>query len=114
LLVFDETSIVGDSGFPAEVCIENVIEELSDGCFLDQCSLSIVSFESNSRLRRIGERAFAQSSLRSIDIPSSVEIIGKFCFTDCNIVSIIRSELASQLSVLDKNAFLGCSGLKTI
>jgi hypothetical protein len=114
LLVLDETSILGHSGFSTEVCIGNAIEELCDCCFLRRHRLSIVSFEPHSRLRRIGARAFVESSLRSIDIPPSVEIIGRRCFQYCSHLSIVRFELDSQLSVLEDDAFECCGSLETI
>jgi hypothetical protein len=114
LLVFHRISIVGHSGFPTEVSIGNVIDELCDGCFIWQKSLSIVSFEPNSRLLRIGMKAFSESSLRFIDIPSSVEIIGESCFAFCDELSIVGFELTSRLSVLEKDIFADCRALETI
>jgi hypothetical protein len=114
LLVFDETSIVGHSGFPTEVSIGNVIEELCDACFLCQESLSIVSFEPNSRLRRIGAKAFLRSSLRCIDIPSNVETIGQCCFSFCRDLSIVRFALNSRLCAIEQDAFECCGSLETI
>jgi hypothetical protein len=74
---------------------------------------SVVSFELHFRLRRLNAKAFLRSSLRSIHIPSNVEIIGT-CFADCNNLSIVPFESNSGRSVLEENVFLGCSALETI
>jgi hypothetical protein len=89
LLVFEGTSIVGHSGSPTEVWITNGIAELC-------------------------EWAFASCSLRSIVIPSSVEIIREDCFYDCSDLSIVRFEPDSRLSVLEEDAFAYCDALETI
>jgi hypothetical protein len=36
-----------------------------------------VTFENDSRMELIGERAFVLSGLKSIEIPSSVAVLGK-------------------------------------
>jgi hypothetical protein len=60
------------------------IETLSRYCFSGSKQLSILIFESSSTLRQIDESAFRDcSSIESICIPSSVEIIGDFCFDSC-------------------------------
>jgi hypothetical protein len=88
-LVFEGTSIVGHSRFPTEVCIMNGIEELC-------------------------REAFLSWSLRSITIPSSVEIIRKCCFRGCFTLSIVRFEPDSRLSLLEPHAFAQCDALETI
>jgi hypothetical protein len=89
LLVFEGRSIVGCSGVPTEICITNVIEELC-------------------------ERAFISCSLRSIAIPSNVQIIRTYCFGFCSYLSIVRFETDSRLSVLEEAAFAYCGALETI
>jgi hypothetical protein len=108
------TSIVGHVGVATEVVIGNDIEELCDACFSCQSTLSLVSFEPDSRLRRIGERVFSESLLRSITIPSAVEIIGEQCFWCCLELSIVRFEPNSRLSVVAKDAFVDCYALEAI
>jgi hypothetical protein len=46
-------------------------------------SLESVTFESGSRLERIEGFAFSRSGLTSIEIPSSVVVLGKGSFRVC-------------------------------
>jgi hypothetical protein len=64
-----------------------------------------IFFESNSRLFRIESDAFANSSLQSIVIPSSVEILGSSCFGECESLSSISFESNSRLIRIESNAF---------
>jgi hypothetical protein len=107
-LVYEGISIVGPVGAVTELAIESDIEELCDRCFAYQSSLSSVSFAPNSRLRRIGDFAFAYSSLSSIVIPSRVEMIGANCFLGCAKLSIVQFESNSRLSAIGRHAFGLC------
>jgi hypothetical protein len=114
LVDFEGISLLGHLGNATELFIGNAIEELCDGCFFGQIHLSAVSFESNSRLRRIGDGAFFGSSLRSIVIPSRVEIIEADCFRFCWKLLIVTFESNSRLSVIGDRAFGDCSALKIV
>jgi hypothetical protein len=46
-------------------------------------SLSAVSFETESRLERIGANGFSLSGLKSITIPLGVKVIEAECFSMC-------------------------------
>jgi hypothetical protein len=58
-------------------------------------SLESVIFESGSRLERIEESAFAESGLKSIEIPSSVVVLGKESFCKCKNRSCIQNSCTS-------------------
>jgi hypothetical protein len=68
-------------------------------------SVCIISFESESRLTRIKSSAFSFSSLQSIIIPRSVEILCWRCFSSCESLSSISFESESRLRRIDSNAF---------
>jgi hypothetical protein len=72
---------------------------------LRESSFSSISFESNSRLLRIESDAFSRSSLQSIVIPSSVEILGSSCFSECKSLSSISFESHSRLLRIASDAF---------
>jgi hypothetical protein len=74
------------------------VEILGSKCFSHCKSLSSITFESNSHLRRIESEAFSFSSLQSILIPSHVAIIGSGCFSFCESLSSVRFESNSQLT----------------
>jgi hypothetical protein len=114
LLVFDAVAIIGHMGRPTELCIANAIEEVSDGCFSAQKSLSVVSFEPGSRLRRIGRSAFHRSGLVSIVIPASVERLEDLSLGDCDKLALVTIEANSRLSFVGETAFRNSRSLKTV
>jgi hypothetical protein len=91
-------------GSLGSIVIPSSVEILGDGCFraLEGSSLREVSFESPSRLRRIGGSAFwGCSRLRSLSLPSSVEFIGESCFRNCNSLSQLAILPSSRLHTLE-------------
>ena len=60
----------------------------------------------------IGERAFMNCGLTSIDIPEGTEIIQKAAFFGCS--SLTEVSLPDSLTVIEANAFEGCGSLQSI
>jgi hypothetical protein len=60
---------------------------------------------SDSKLKDIGGFAFLGSGLKSIEIPSTVEVIGKECFSWCT--SLCEVRFHGKVGI-EENAFLGC------
>jgi hypothetical protein len=114
LLVFDGVAIVGHYGHPTELCIGSTIKDLSAGCFTAQKSISAVSFEPNSQLRRIRESAFHMAGLVSIVIPASVERLENLSLGDCRQLAMVTIEANSRLSFVAQTAFRNCSSLKIV
>jgi hypothetical protein len=82
--------------------------------FLSCASLSEVTCESGSQLS-LGESTFSNcSSLKSIFIPATVQLLGNSCFHNCSSLSEIIIESGSQLSRLGESTFFNCSSLKSI
>jgi uncharacterized protein YuzB (UPF0349 family) len=72
----------------SRVEIPNNIEILGSSC-LSSCGLfSSITFESNSRLRRIESFAFSSSSIKSIEIPRSVQFIDGSAFAGLSLSSL--------------------------
>jgi predicted transcriptional regulator len=76
----------------SKIEIPRTIQVLGSSCFSYCKSISSISFESNSGLKRIESYAFLGSSLRSIEIPRSVEILCSYCFQRCESLSSISFE----------------------
>jgi hypothetical protein len=76
-------------------------------------SLESVTFENCSRLERIGEYSFFHSGLRSIEIPSSVVVLGTLSFRECRSLESVTFENGARLERIDESAFRK-SGLKSI
>jgi hypothetical protein len=91
------------------------VEILGSSSFSDCSSLSSISsisfesFESNSRLNRIESSAFQSSSIRSIEIPRNVEILGSPCFSFCQSLSSILFESMARLNRIESEAFSSSS-----
>jgi uncharacterized Fe-S cluster-containing radical SAM superfamily protein len=88
--------------------IPHFIAVLECECFR-KYPLSFISFESHSRLTCIEAHAFSHSSLQSIRIPQTVEILGPSCFRRCKSLSDILFESNSHLTRIEREAFLESS-----
>jgi hypothetical protein len=80
------------------------VEILGSWCFASCKMLSFVSFESDSRLRRIEHGAFTGSSLQTIVIPRTVEVLGELCFESCEALSSLSFEEGSRLDRIEAQA----------
>jgi hypothetical protein len=70
-------------GVAERVLVKSSIEIIGVGCFSGCSYIREVMFESESRLKEIGYRAFAETKIRSIRILNTVEKIGRCCFSWC-------------------------------
>jgi hypothetical protein len=95
------------------VTIANSVEKLGEQCFFQCESLSEVIFESESKLKEIGNWAFCYSGLESIRIPNNIEKLGEYCFWGCNSLSEVIFESGSKLKEIGRDAFCA-SDLKSI
>jgi hypothetical protein len=96
--------LIRDFSRSTHIEIMNTIKIMGSSCFAGCSSLSLISFESNSRLTRIDSSAFLSSSLQSIKIPRNVEMIGSSCFSCCKSLSSISFESGSQLKRIEAAA----------
>jgi hypothetical protein len=64
-------------------------------------------------LKEISKDAFRCCAIKSIRIPSSVEVIGKECFYNCESLCEVTFESVSKLTVIGNCAFYEC-GIKSI
>jgi hypothetical protein len=68
--------------------IPPLVETIGDRCFERCSSMHTIRLEGCSKLKRIGERAFAESGLTSVTIPASTEEIDGSAFIGCPISQI--------------------------
>jgi hypothetical protein len=106
-------SVCSERLCPKKITIPCHVEILGSRCFSECQSLEHVSFEPNSRLKRIELEAFYKTSLKSITIPRRVEILESACFCWCGSLGDISFETDSQLRHIGLSAFWG-SPLKSI
>jgi hypothetical protein len=97
------------------ICIPASVEVLSKECLATCIRLLVISFESDSHLKRIDHRAFEDcKSLKSIFIPRSVESIGHWCFARCDSLDEVTFECGSKLIRIGEFPFADCKSLKCI
>ena len=109
------------SGFTGELIIYNNITSIGDYAFYRCNKLTSLSFEENSKLKTIGNYAFAgyyngSSSDYSMEltgeliIPNSVTSIGNHAFHRCSKFTSLSFEENSQLKTIGDYAFDNCNG----
>jgi hypothetical protein len=121
-LIFEPVSIVSMIGDAAlsrtklrSVCIPRSVECLSKDAFAQCSCLTIVTFETDSRLSVMGISAFeACSRLPAICLPRSVKIVCQSCFDHCAALSSVTFESDSELLTIEADAFCDCGALKSI
>jgi hypothetical protein len=105
----DSTVVFRSFPDPTELLIGSTIEVIAAWAFWDS-KASAVLFESGTRLREIGSRAFGNcSDLEAFKVPESVEIIGDHCFEDCSAMETIEFEGRSRLKRIGERAFFNCN-----
>lgn len=70
------------------------------------------SFSIPNSVKTIGESAFWGSKLSKIDIPYSVNAIGKLAFANCSKLENI--EIPFQVTTIEETTFFSCSNLKIV
>lgn len=104
-----------------QIAIPQNVEEIQDWAFegRDGIGLDSIYIPVDSKLQKIG-RAFGESNLKSIYIPSLVEEIGGLgntgglgdgCFVYCKNLATVVFAKDSQLKSIGSNSFQGCSQL---
>jgi hypothetical protein len=90
--------------------IPSSVEFIGEYCFSGDVyrsgSLCEITFESGSQLRRIDDRAFRNTGLKRIRIPSSVEFIGEYCFCECK--SLCEITFEGSVKNIGEGAFKDC------
>jgi hypothetical protein len=82
--------------------------------YFSQCkSLASVAFDADTTVSRFNGHAFQWSSLTSIHIPSSVEVICADCLFRCKFLASVTFDADTKVSRFDRSAFYA-SGLTSI
>lgn len=123
------TELCVDDSNPLYTSIENCIIEKANNTVIIGCAESVIPDGTTA----IGEKAFVGVQIKTINIPDTIEKIGKFAFSEstletvylhdglsidesafmkCKNLSSVR--LPSDLKNISKNMFCECSSLKSI
>lgn len=95
-----------------DICLPASLESIGSACFHHLKPLGVVSFAPNSRISVIEEYTFQLSCVKKITIPSSVEIIKSFAFSDTSVEEVMF-EYPSKVTEFGTSAFQNTS-LKAI
>jgi hypothetical protein len=101
-----ENRLVRYFGDSVRIIIWKKVEIFGKSCFASS-KLESITFESESRLTRIGHSCFSNCSLKSIIIPRNVEILPKSCFARSQMKSI-TFESESRLTRIEDSCFSYC------
>ena len=85
------------------VVVHAAVTEIADGAFRDWTNLAEVVFEPGSRLRRVGDHAFADTALREFTAPNGLREIGSGAFMNCKELRTVK--LNEGLESLGEGAF---------
>ena len=100
------------------IVIPNTVKTIGAGAFAGGIignvgNLKHVIFEEGSQLTEIEAGAFAyNTTLEEIELPATLDIIGKEAFADCTRLASI--EIPENVTAIGESAFEGCSLLETV
>ncbi|MBE6740995.1 MAG: leucine-rich repeat domain-containing protein [Ruminococcaceae bacterium] len=115
IVIPESVSIIGDYAFASCLMLDNVVlpssvDELSDYAFNSCPMLKSVSFPEN--LISIGAHAFGYCDLREINLPSSLESIGKYAFY--RNYNLTEAVLPNSVTEMDSFVFEDCRALSSV
>ncbi len=93
-----------------EITLPDTIDLIGENAFYHFTKLESINLPSG--LKKIGFRAFSNTSISSITIPDTVTSIGMNAFSFCTRLSSV--DLPENLEQLSKSPFMGCSSLEEI
>ena len=91
------------------IVIPDRIYEIKDYQFVGFSSLESIEFKNTITFRRIGAKAFANTSLSTLYLPESLTFIEPYAFYNCDRLSTI--DLPYNLNIIESYAFAECGGL---
>lgn len=107
--------IYGYTGTDKNVSVPNKLSsftvlEIADSAFMNNKDIESVSFANAKAIDAIGEFSFAGcTSLKSVNIPSTLDKIGYAAFMDCT--SLTSVNISSNISEIKGQTFQNCTSL---
>lgn len=108
-LSVDTDTFRNDHTIEQVVCDDNLCT--IHKCAFD-CAVHLTSVKFNDRLSYIGDRAFADTALESVEFPKSMRVLGLSAFEGCT--KLRELKLNDGLSVISAGAFQRCISLTNV
>lgn len=106
----DGTVLLAHATRTPSVSVAPGCRRVAEGAFEGESHLERVALPEG--LEEIGERAFAESALRSFEAPGSMRSVGAEAFAGCKALSIVK--LAEGLSEIGERAFAECASCEGV
>lgn len=110
-LGFDRCSSLSTVSLPSTLRQIGHKSRFTHNYIFNQCK-SLESIVLPSKLWLVGYNAFANTSLKEIEIPDGVQYLGSYAFSDC--VQLKSIKMPQQLKQIKQGCFEGCSSLLEI
>jgi hypothetical protein len=89
-----------------------ILLETATGKIIQGLSNGILTADMGSTVRSLGDYCFANTNIKSAEIPESITVIPSNAFSRCT--SLVNLVLPSTLEKLDATCFAWCSGLSEV
>lgn len=96
------------------VVISKNVKEICNSAFDSCINLATISFSADSELEIIGDLAFYECAIETINLPKNLKSIGLASFYACRNLKEINFAKNSRLEEIDEGAFVLCEALETI
>lgn len=94
------------------VTIPDSVTNIEQSAFADSKSIEVINISTNSKLKKVGICAFANTKITSIYFPDTVTSIGLRTFGYC--YELTDVVLPAGLTSISEDLFLGCNKLKSV
>lgn len=84
-----------------------IIKSILNDSFSNNTKIKEIIFPENSEIEIFREKAFKNSTIERITIPSKVKIIEKLCFYNCKNLTTVNFSSNSELDLIEESAFEG-------
>ena len=94
------------------VTIPDSVTNIEQSAFANSKSIEVINISTNSKLKKVGICAFANTKITSIYFPDTVTSIGLRTFGYC--YELTNVVLPAGLTSISEDLFLGCNKLKSV
>ncbi len=117
IVLNDSVEVIGDYAFANTAQIDEIklpanLKKIGKGAFNKAVSLEKINLNELTALTEIGEATFEETALTAVITPSSLEIIAKNAFKNCQELTSLT--LNNGLKTIGSYAFMGCESLSVI